>query len=334
MSEKLGDRFPLSANFNSYITSNNHKLIKTTVTANSVVPKKGESLYKSAKNAFNSAYKGVLTYVDIKDVKIKAELPQRIVAESINKVIGTSREQQVLDLVPYLKEILSNSVLLNVERIAHTDNKGTVLYGYRLYNSYIYKNGNLEEERIVASTIIQTTDKAIGYVFSDIENVTKSQGTPKTKSGISQSTFSDINTVAQLYKTVKRIDRKNGGLHYGSDTKNLLFNYTETENGKKYSDRTTDTDYLSAVERGDMETAQRMVDEAAQAAGYNTSKLYHITKSQQFIRWFGDWQNKPDIMLQQNLKTDFWRRTKSLLLGEGGAPPKMKSKKKCLSVRA
>ena len=77
-----------------------------------------------------------------------------------------------------------------------------------------------------------------------------------------------------------------------------------------------------------------IVDETAQAAGYNTSKLYHITKSQQFIRWFGDWQNKPDIMLQQNLKTDFWRRTESLLLGEGGAPPKMKSKKKCLSVRA
>ena len=95
-----------------------------------------------------------------------------------------------------------------------------------------------------------------------------------------------------------------------------------------------DRDYLSAVERGDMETAQRMVDEAAQAAGYNTSKLYHITKSQQFIRWFGDWQNKPDIMLQHNLKTDFWRRTESLLLGEGGAPPKMKSKKKCFSVRA
>jgi hypothetical protein len=30
-----------------------------------------------------------------------------------------------------------------------------------------------------------------------------------------------------------------------------------------------DTDYLAAVERGDMEMAQRMVDEAARAAGYN-----------------------------------------------------------------
>lgn len=31
---------------------------------------------------------------------------------------------------------------------------------------------------------------------------------------------------------------------------------------------TTDRDYLAAVKRGDMETAQRMVDEAAKAAGY------------------------------------------------------------------
>lgn len=35
---------------------------------------------------------------------------------------------------------------------------------------------------------------------------------------------------------------------------------------QKNQDRTTDTDYLSAVERGDMETAQRMVDEAAETS--------------------------------------------------------------------
>lgn len=37
-----------------------------------------------------------------------------------------------------------------------------------------------------------------------------------------------------------------------------------------------DADYMAAVERGDMETAQRMVDEAAKAAGY-TIKAYHGT---------------------------------------------------------
>ena len=38
-----------------------------------------------------------------------------------------------------------------------------------------------------------------------------------------------------------------------------------------------DADYLAAVEAGDTETAQRMVDEAAKKAGYDSPKLYHGT---------------------------------------------------------
>lgn len=38
-----------------------------------------------------------------------------------------------------------------------------------------------------------------------------------------------------------------------------------------------DTDHLAAVERGDMETAQRMVDEAARRAGYDVGTVYHGT---------------------------------------------------------
>lgn len=46
------------------------------------------------------------------------------------------------------------------------------------------------------------------------------------------------------------------------------------ESGRvKYSDR----EYMDAVESGDMETAQMMVDEAAKAAGYTSPKLYHGT---------------------------------------------------------
>lgn len=38
-----------------------------------------------------------------------------------------------------------------------------------------------------------------------------------------------------------------------------------------------DQEYLAAVEAGDMETAQRLVDEAAKAAGYKTDPLWHRT---------------------------------------------------------
>ena len=48
----------------------------------------------------------------------------------------------------------------------------------------------------------------------------------------------------------------------------------------------TDADYMSAVERGDTETAQMMVNEAAKNAGY-TRKLYHGTASKFNVFGFG-----------------------------------------------
>ena len=48
----------------------------------------------------------------------------------------------------------------------------------------------------------------------------------------------------------------------------------------------TDADYMSAVERGDTETAQMMVDEAAKNAGY-TRTLYHGTASKFNVFGFG-----------------------------------------------
>lgn len=56
-------------------------------------------------------------------------------------------------------------------------------------------------------------------------------------------------------------------------------NIFKEKNKINYSDRFNDTDYLSAVERGDMATAQKMVDEAAKAAGYTSPKIYHGTKN-------------------------------------------------------
>jgi len=65
--------------------------------------------------------------------------------------------------------------------------------------------------------------------------------------------------------------------------------YAKDDTDNKSSDRFTDTDYLSAVERGDMETAQRMVDEAARAAGYDMH-LYHGSKSGGGFTVFKGWQ--------------------------------------------
>ena len=52
---------------------------------------------------------------------------------------------------------------------------------------------------------------------------------------------------------------------------------------------TLDSDYLDAVNRGDMETAQRMVDEAAKKAGYD-KLFYHGSKKGGGFTKFRDWQ--------------------------------------------
>jgi hypothetical protein len=50
----------------------------------------------------------------------------------------------------------------------------------------------------------------------------------------------------------------------------------------KTADTAQDAEYLAAVERGDMETAQRMVDEAARKAGYNSPMVYHGSSDKPF----------------------------------------------------
>lgn len=45
-----------------------------------------------------------------------------------------------------------------------------------------------------------------------------------------------------------------------------------------------DSEYSAAVESGNMQEAQRLVDEAAKAAGYNSEPLYHGTKSFGFTK--------------------------------------------------
>jgi hypothetical protein len=54
-------------------------------------------------------------------------------------------------------------------------------------------------------------------------------------------------------------------------------------------DEETDAEYMAAVEAGDMETAQRMVDEAAKAAGYNVGPVYHGTEQKGLTEFFGGW---------------------------------------------
>ena len=64
-----------------------------------------------------------------------------------------------------------------------------------------------------------------------------------------------------------------------------------------------DEDYMKAVESGDMETAQRMVEEAARAAGFNSPLLYHGTGAFGFTEFdLSKSDDKRTIFLTSNEK--------------------------------
>lgn len=239
LSKRYGSRFPLSASFDATMRADNTDLVMETVRANSVRGK--GSPFVVGRKAFIATY-GAKTSVHIKQMGIDADLYADVANESISKAIGRTNVQSTLDVIPHIREILENSILMGVERIAHTDGKGTALYGYRLYNLYWYDDGKAKTPHALVCTVIQDLNKAEGYVFQNIENVTIDRGLPGTTAGMSSSVNDDTYTVAQLYCTVKKIDRIDGGLKYtDQDRDKYLFSYTERNDGAKYSDRDSES---------------------------------------------------------------------------------------------
>ncbi len=265
LSIKLGTHFPLSAQFVQTITNDDTDLVMETIKGGSVNRGK-DSLYTAGKKAFNAKY-GKRTQIDIKQLGITAFMNQDIVSESIANQMNSGsfvNSQEMLDLIPHLKEAFENSILLNVERV-HTDNKHGALYGYRLYNLYKYettRNGKpVTEIRAVVGTIVQNMNgNSDAYAFLDIENVTVGQSfNPIT--GVLQTSSSDTYSVAQLYNAVKGIERKKGGLNYQTaDDQDKLFNYTTRNDGSAYSmrdDAKTDRELLMDTEGEELTKAER-----------------------------------------------------------------------------
>ncbi len=70
----------------------------------------------------------------------------------------------------------------------------------------------------------------------------------------------------------------------GTSTRIVVVSRDETSGLDASPAAERDAEYMAAVESGDMETAQRMVDEAAKAAGYNVGPVWHGTPDGRFIK--------------------------------------------------
>ena len=139
-----------------------------------------------------------------------------------------------------------------VEMRTYTDKQRKIIAEeIKLYNE------ELQEQRNRERTEIKSVRESVVYF--------RSIGGNDTRDNINGMRGSPSNErVSGLYRPESNSDRS------GS-------NESGEQNNGRFS-RELDTEYLSAVNRGDMETAQRMVDEAAKKAGYKDT-LYHGTKS-------------------------------------------------------
>jgi hypothetical protein len=83
-----------------------------------------------------------------------------------------------------------------------------------------------------------------------------------------------------------------------------------------------DAEYMAAVEAGDMETAQRMVDEAAKAAGYNVGPVWHGTVQKPFTVFRSDHPSHFGSKQQAEYRVNFWMQEKSPdILATGNIDP-------------
>ena len=138
-------------------------------------------------------------------------------------------------------------------------------------------------------------EKNRGEVMLDVDNA---DGVPVKSMEWSKGTRADT-----VIKAIKNYFAE--GDHYESPFAQFRFSQKITPQ--------QDADYSAAVERGDMETAQKMVDEAAKAAGY-TVKAYHGTPNGTY-NVFRDWsyftENKDyaDIYQNQGASSNGYKQT-------------------------
>lgn len=123
------------------------------------------------------------------------------------------------------------------------------------------------DEYLMGCVVIRAKEDNTFYLH-EVAQI-KKDGTPSFKTGSSNKSnpSEDVPSVISILQNLVSV-------------KTSAENSTENSFDNLYSmDETSDTAYLAAVERGDMETAQRMVDEAAKAAGYAVKAAHYTDAS-------------------------------------------------------
>lgn len=200
-----------------------------------------------------------------------------------------------------LRDILERAVLIDV----HTEDryKGTYREDPSFQAAYVLLSAFKTQEYIIPVKLEIKQKKGVNNALYVVVSMTKIKRISVMESAIKDtdvSTFplSDTDSVYSLPHLVSKVNPQDRNfLKYLPDqmlnawqqaAKSLALKEDKakldalskkSDGVKKQLKKSSDKDYLDAVDRGDMETAQRMVDEAAKEAGY-TERAYHGTTAQ------------------------------------------------------
>ena len=240
LSDKLGEQFPLSARFDSYMKNTTDVVSSPAIKADSV-QKGNKSYYKAAKDEFIKCYKKDET-VNMAGTGVVAKLDAEVANESMAKRLNRGDEQVLLDIIPRAKNLIEGGKLFGIERIAHTGNKKSGLFAYRVYNAFDYETADPQTKKatttpyVFVATVVQQYDgDSVVHIIRGIEIATYDRG-KLGKSEESSAITGGKYKVSHLYKYVKDVPRESGGLKYTPQEElDYAFHYTETEDGRQYS---------------------------------------------------------------------------------------------------
>ena len=259
----------------------------------------------------NSQSKAIIREIKDNISKIPTTNIFNVYSEEVPNNIKKS--QYVLDIFNSQGGRANNSLLGEVE-LARAGAKSTMLHGFgknklaavKAIKNVIengtsigyypnYENSGVDRYIFAAKGQIDGKDAFVGVVVKAYPQNKNSKAKFYLHEALTTETDSPIMTAPQL--SVDTVSESVSNPNVSQDTPKVNTHYTqESENysspeqdndGNSYSFEITpeqDAEYLDAVNNGDMETAQRMVDEAARNNGYDL-KLYHGTKDFGFTKF-------------------------------------------------
>ena len=182
-------------------------------------------------------------------------------------------EKAIRKLENEIGDINSKLDLASVDGLSETEIRR--LRNQLTKNQYELDQRNAAERKAAVRTPLQTVlDNLDNYRAIDLESIANQ---------LTDNAWDDVETLSteELKSGIREILQERAGdmspLELQSPKFGVYVRKPSTSAGVRYS--VIDSDYMAAVERGDMETAQEMVDEAAKKAGYNSPVLYHGSPS-------------------------------------------------------